>query len=256
MLLKYKSVSFNFHPAGWFSRTDCYRFGFSRQYYLDTKLGCGCLLWKVQGNLDHIKLELSSNISGIDWHFGKYFSFFVRFEDPYNSQICAFDDPQPRDGHLSIAQILEVGGYRHNYTNQFLLYIDIVLIIQLKVLKDFILALIRTKLGCFFVFFSCVHFFFQTKLPFDLLNKEPTFSLVSLDSCVLPLFLSQDVLLICCTPDWISQNHVLASCRMVLRSQNILGLNRAPCLAVFLERLPLLLQDQYSYERVSTETKY
>lgn len=63
-------------------------------------------------------------------------------------------------------------------------------------------------------------------------------------------FLSQDVLLICCTSDWISQNHVLASCRMVLRSQNILGLNRAPCLAVFLERLPLLLQEQYSYERV------
>ncbi|XP_078128363.1 putative E3 ubiquitin-protein ligase HERC1 isoform X2 [Sander vitreus] len=60
---------------------------------------------------------------------------------------------------------------------------------------------------------------------------------------------SKDVLLICCTPDWISQNHVLASCRMVLRSQNILGLNRAPCLAVFLERLPMLLQEQYSYER-------
>ncbi|XP_037548156.1 probable E3 ubiquitin-protein ligase HERC1 [Nematolebias whitei] len=60
---------------------------------------------------------------------------------------------------------------------------------------------------------------------------------------------SKDVLLICCTPDWISQNHVLASCRMVLRNQNILGLNLAPCLAVFLERLPLLLQEQYSYER-------
>ncbi|XP_068430797.1 probable E3 ubiquitin-protein ligase HERC1 isoform X3 [Clinocottus analis] len=60
---------------------------------------------------------------------------------------------------------------------------------------------------------------------------------------------SKDVLLICCTPDWISQNHVLASCRTVLRSQNILGLNRAPCLSVFLERLPLLLQEQYSYER-------
>ncbi|KAM3600471.1 uncharacterized protein V6R79_024041 [Siganus canaliculatus] len=60
---------------------------------------------------------------------------------------------------------------------------------------------------------------------------------------------SKDVLLICCTPDWISQNHVLASCRMVLRNQNVLGLNRAPCLAVFLERLPLLLQEQYCYER-------
>lgn len=64
--------------------------------------------------------------------------------------------------------------------------------------------------------------------------------------------LRQDVLLICCTADWISQNHVLASCRMVLRSQNVLGLNRAPCLAVFLERLPLLLQEQYNYERVCT----
>uniref|UniRef100_A0A665WLM9 HECT-type E3 ubiquitin transferase n=1 Tax=Echeneis naucrates TaxID=173247 RepID=A0A665WLM9_ECHNA len=60
---------------------------------------------------------------------------------------------------------------------------------------------------------------------------------------------SKDVLLICCTPDWISQNHVLSSCRMVLRTQNILGLNRAPCLAVFLERLPLLLQEQYNHER-------
>ncbi|KAF7670462.1 hypothetical protein LDENG_00124780 [Lucifuga dentata] len=61
---------------------------------------------------------------------------------------------------------------------------------------------------------------------------------------------SKDVLLVCCTPDWISQHHVLASCRTVLRTQNILGLNRAPCLAVFLERLPMLLQEQYNYERI------
>uniref|UniRef100_A0A8C2HR54 E3 ubiquitin-protein ligase HERC1 n=1 Tax=Cyprinus carpio TaxID=7962 RepID=A0A8C2HR54_CYPCA len=60
---------------------------------------------------------------------------------------------------------------------------------------------------------------------------------------------SKDALLIRCTPDWISQNHVLASCRSVLRSQGILGLNRAPCMAVFLERLPTLLQEQYSYEK-------
>ncbi|XP_061657060.1 probable E3 ubiquitin-protein ligase HERC1 isoform X5 [Syngnathoides biaculeatus] len=60
---------------------------------------------------------------------------------------------------------------------------------------------------------------------------------------------SKDVLLICCTPDWIDQNHVLASCRMILRSQSILGLHRAPCLAVLLERLPLLLQEQYAYEQ-------
>ncbi|XP_073791889.1 probable E3 ubiquitin-protein ligase HERC1 isoform X5 [Danio rerio] len=60
---------------------------------------------------------------------------------------------------------------------------------------------------------------------------------------------SKDVLLIRCTSDWISQNHILASCRSVLRSQGILGLNRAPCMAVFLERLPTLLQEQYNYEK-------
>ncbi|XP_029108431.1 probable E3 ubiquitin-protein ligase HERC1 isoform X2 [Scleropages formosus] len=60
---------------------------------------------------------------------------------------------------------------------------------------------------------------------------------------------SKDVLLIRCCPDWISQNHVLASCRMVLRTQGIVGLNRAPCMAVFLERLPSLLQEQFNYEK-------
>ncbi|XP_062868147.1 probable E3 ubiquitin-protein ligase HERC1 [Trichomycterus rosablanca] len=60
---------------------------------------------------------------------------------------------------------------------------------------------------------------------------------------------SKDALLIRCSPDWISQNHVLASCRTVLRYQGIRGLSRAPCMAVFLERLPLLLQEQYAYEK-------
>ncbi|XP_066501303.1 probable E3 ubiquitin-protein ligase HERC1 isoform X2 [Hoplias malabaricus] len=60
---------------------------------------------------------------------------------------------------------------------------------------------------------------------------------------------SKDVLLIRCSPEWISQNHVLASCRTVLRTQGILGLNRTPCMAVFLERLPALLQEQYNYEK-------
>ncbi|TSK72182.1 putative E3 ubiquitin-protein ligase HERC1 [Bagarius yarrelli] len=60
---------------------------------------------------------------------------------------------------------------------------------------------------------------------------------------------SKDILLIRCSPEWISQNHVLASCRTVLRSQGIRGLSRAPCMAVFLERLPLLLQQQFNYER-------
>ncbi|KAG2466568.1 HERC1 ligase, partial [Polypterus senegalus] len=60
---------------------------------------------------------------------------------------------------------------------------------------------------------------------------------------------SKDVLLIRCTPDWITQNHILASCRMTLRSQGIVGLNKAPCITVFLERLPMLLQEQYIYEK-------
>ena len=58
--------------------------------------------------------------------------------------------------------------------------------------------------------------------------------------------------MILCNTDWMSQNHVLASCRTVLRTQGILGLSRAPCMAVFLERLPVLLHEQYSYERVGT----
>lgn len=66
------------------------------------------------------------------------------------------------------------------------------------------------------------------------------------------LCLAQDVLLIRCTPEWISQNQILSSCRSVLRSQGILGLNRAPCMAVLLERLPILLQEQFNYERVSS----
>ena len=72
-------------------------------------------------------------------------------------------------------------------------------------------------------------------------------------TCCFPTI--QDVLLIRCTPDWISQNQVLASCRSVLRAQGILGLNRAPCMAVLLERLPILLQEQFNYERVSAKAR-
>ncbi|XP_041057144.1 probable E3 ubiquitin-protein ligase HERC1 isoform X1 [Carcharodon carcharias] len=60
---------------------------------------------------------------------------------------------------------------------------------------------------------------------------------------------SKDVLLIKCCPEWISQNHILASCRMALRTQGIVGLNKAPCMKVFIERLPLLLRTQYAYEK-------
>ncbi|GCC28307.1 hypothetical protein chiPu_0006736 [Chiloscyllium punctatum] len=60
---------------------------------------------------------------------------------------------------------------------------------------------------------------------------------------------SKDVLLIRCCPEWISQNHILASCRMALRAQGIIGLNKAPCMKVFIERLHLLLRTQYAYEK-------
>ncbi|XP_060677257.1 probable E3 ubiquitin-protein ligase HERC1 isoform X2 [Hemiscyllium ocellatum] len=60
---------------------------------------------------------------------------------------------------------------------------------------------------------------------------------------------SKDVLLIRCCPEWISQNHILASCRMALRAQGIIGLNKAPCMKVFIERLYLLLRTQYAYEK-------
>ncbi|XP_072108525.1 probable E3 ubiquitin-protein ligase HERC1 isoform X1 [Mobula birostris] len=60
---------------------------------------------------------------------------------------------------------------------------------------------------------------------------------------------AKDVLLIRCSPEWMSQNHILPLCRMALRAQGIIGLNKAPCMKVFIERLPLLLHAQYAYEK-------
>lgn len=60
----------------------------------------------------------------------------------------------------------------------------------------------------------------------------------------------QDVLVVNCTSEWISSNHVLATCRTALKQQGVLGLNMAPCMRAFLERLPVMLQEQYAYEKV------
>ncbi|XP_043943342.1 probable E3 ubiquitin-protein ligase HERC1 [Protopterus annectens] len=60
---------------------------------------------------------------------------------------------------------------------------------------------------------------------------------------------SKDILLIHCSPEWISENQILASCRSALRTKGIIGLNKAPCLRVLLERLPQLLKEQYEYEK-------
>ena len=47
-----------------------------------------------------------------------------------------------------------------------------------------------------------------------------------------------------------ASNHVLATCRSAMRRQGVVGLNMAPCMRAFLERLAIMLQEQYTYEKV------
>ncbi|XP_057693761.1 probable E3 ubiquitin-protein ligase HERC1 isoform X4 [Corythoichthys intestinalis] len=60
---------------------------------------------------------------------------------------------------------------------------------------------------------------------------------------------SKDVLVVNCSKEFIATNHVLATCRKALKKQGVVGLNMAPCMRAFLERLPLMLQEQYAYEK-------
>ncbi|XP_056876992.1 probable E3 ubiquitin-protein ligase HERC1 isoform X3 [Takifugu flavidus] len=60
---------------------------------------------------------------------------------------------------------------------------------------------------------------------------------------------SKDVLVVNCSKDFMASNHVLATCRSALKKQGIVGLNIAPCMRAFLERLPIMLQEQYAYEK-------
>ncbi|KAM6980533.1 putative E3 ubiquitin-protein ligase HERC1 [Aplochiton taeniatus] len=60
---------------------------------------------------------------------------------------------------------------------------------------------------------------------------------------------SKDVLVLNCSPDFMASHHVLATCRMALKRQGVVGLNMAPCMRAFLERLPVMLQEQYVYEK-------
>lgn len=57
-----------------------------------------------------------------------------------------------------------------------------------------------------------------------------------------------------CTPEFMANNHVLATCRTALKKQGVVGLNMAPCMRAFLERLPVMLQEQYTYEKVTHNT--
>lgn len=60
----------------------------------------------------------------------------------------------------------------------------------------------------------------------------------------------QDVLVVNCSKEFLANNHVLATCRTALKKQGVVGLNMAPCMKAFLERLPVMLQEQYVYEKV------
>ncbi|XP_033633807.1 probable E3 ubiquitin-protein ligase HERC1 isoform X2 [Asterias rubens] len=61
---------------------------------------------------------------------------------------------------------------------------------------------------------------------------------------------SKQLLILGYTDSLCAQNRVYAAARMTLLNQGIVGLHQAPCLRAFLERLPMILQEQYSYEKV------
>ncbi|XP_034385564.1 probable E3 ubiquitin-protein ligase HERC1 isoform X2 [Cyclopterus lumpus] len=60
---------------------------------------------------------------------------------------------------------------------------------------------------------------------------------------------SKDVLVVNCSKEFMASHHVLATCRTALKKQGVVGLNMAPCMRAFLERLPVMLQEQYAYEK-------
>uniref|UniRef100_A0A673N4A9 HECT-type E3 ubiquitin transferase n=1 Tax=Sinocyclocheilus rhinocerous TaxID=307959 RepID=A0A673N4A9_9TELE len=60
---------------------------------------------------------------------------------------------------------------------------------------------------------------------------------------------SKDVLVVNSSAESMANNHVLATCRTALKKQGVVGLNMAPCMRAFLERLPIMLQEQYAYEK-------
>lgn len=61
----------------------------------------------------------------------------------------------------------------------------------------------------------------------------------------------QDVEIIHYTGDQYNKNKVLAGSRRTLIQQGIMGLHQAPCLKALLHKLPLILQDQFLYEKVN-----
>ena len=63
-------------------------------------------------------------------------------------------------------------------------------------------------------------------------------------------FFLQDVILVNYSPDMFFKNRALAIARKHLKQKGISGLHQAPCFRGLLQRLPTMLQDQFSHEKV------
>ena len=91
---------------------------------------------------------------------------------------------------------------------------------------------------CANCFVSCF-LFFDSRLLRALLNT-------------LNSLLRQDVNLLHCTPDFCARHRILAVARSTLKQQGIVGLQQAVCLKGLLQKLPSIIQEQYAYEKVSS----
>ncbi|XP_062621584.1 probable E3 ubiquitin-protein ligase HERC1 [Saccostrea cucullata] len=60
---------------------------------------------------------------------------------------------------------------------------------------------------------------------------------------------TKDVVILHYTTDLLEKNRALSVCRKSLKQQGIWGLNQAPFLLSLIQKLPILLQDQYLYEK-------
>jgi len=55
-----------------------------------------------------------------------------------------------------------------------------------------------------------------------------------------------------CSSEFYHKTKVLATARMALKQQGVIGLSQAPCLCALLSNLPVILQQQHTCEKVST----
>jgi len=58
------------------------------------------------------------------------------------------------------------------------------------------------------------------------------------------------VLVVQCSSDFYHKTKVLATARMALKQQGVAGINQAPCLRALLSKLPIILREQHTYEKV------